>query len=212
MRFNAGSEPQFMDPSRSTGVPEGHVQLSLFEGLTRLDKNDQVIPGVASSWKTTNSGKTVTFTLRQSKWSDGSALTAYDFEYSWKRALSPELASEYAYQLYYIKNGQAYNEKKAKVEDVGVKAINAVTLKVDLEAPCSYFLSLCSFHTLYPVKKSVVDEIRRQVGPGSQDLRLQRPLQDDRLEAQQLHRRGEERQLLGRRHGQDPEDPFHPGA
>ncbi|MGE5598197.1 MAG: peptide ABC transporter substrate-binding protein [Bacteroidota bacterium] len=158
VRFNTGAEPQFMDPSRSTGVPEGHVQLALFEGLTRLDKNDQPIPGIAKSWTISKDGKTITFTLRQSKWSDGSALTAYDFEYSWKRALSPELASEYAYQLYYLKNGEAYNKGKAKAEDVGVKAVNAVTLKVDLEAPCPYFISLCSFHTLYPVKKSVVEK------------------------------------------------------
>ncbi|MGE5549426.1 MAG: peptide ABC transporter substrate-binding protein [Bacteroidota bacterium] len=158
VRFNAGSEPQYMDPSRSTGVPEGHVQLALFEGLTRLDKNDQPIPGIAKSWVVSKDGKTITFTLRPSKWSTGEALTAYDFEYSWKRALSPELASEYAYQLYYIKNGQAYNEGKAKAQDVGVKALNATTLRVDLEAPCSYFISLCSFHTLYPVKKSVVDK------------------------------------------------------
>ena len=158
VRFNAGAEPQFMDPSRSTGVPEGHIQLALFEGLTRLDKNDQPIPGVAKSWTISPDGKTIVFTLRQSKWSDGTALTAYDFEYSWKRALSPALASEYAYQLYYLKNGEAYNSGKAKVEDVGVKAVNAVTLRAQLEAPCSYFISLCSFHTLYPVKKAVVEK------------------------------------------------------
>ena len=157
VRFNAGAEPQFMDPGRSTGVPEGHVQLALFEGLTRLDKNDQPIPGIAKSWVISNDGKTITFYLRPSKWSDGTALTAYDFEYSWKRALSPDLASEYAYQLYYLKNGAAYNAGKAKASDVGVKAINALTLKVELEAPCSYFLSLCAFHTLYPVKKSIVE-------------------------------------------------------
>ncbi|NLG83223.1 MAG: peptide ABC transporter substrate-binding protein [Firmicutes bacterium] len=158
VRFNAGAEPQYMDPARSTGVPEGHVQLALFEGLTRLDKNDRPIPGIAKSWVISKDGKTITFYLRPSKWSDGTPLTAYDFEYSWKRALSPELASEYAYQLYYLKNGAAYNAGKAKASDVGVKAINALTLKVELEAPCSYFLSLCAFHTLYPVKKSVVEK------------------------------------------------------
>ncbi|MGE5529321.1 MAG: peptide ABC transporter substrate-binding protein [Patescibacteria group bacterium] len=158
VKFNAGAEPQYMDPSRSTGVPEGHVQLALFEGLTRLDKNDRPIPGIAKSWTISKDGKTIIFKLRPSLWSDGTPLTAQDFVYSWRRALSPELASEYAYQLYYIKNGAAYNGGKAKAEDVGVKALDKYTLRVDLEAPCSYFISLCSFHTLYPVKRSVVEK------------------------------------------------------
>ena len=158
VRFNAGAEPQFMDPGRSTGVPEGHVQLALFEGLTRLDKNDQPIPGIARSWKISSDLMTYTFNLRKSVWSDDTVLTANDFVYAWKRALSPELASEYAYQLYYVKNGEAYNGKKANAEDVGVKALDDNTLQVQLEAPCSYFLSLCAFHTLYPVKESVVTE------------------------------------------------------
>ncbi|RPJ20414.1 MAG: peptide ABC transporter substrate-binding protein, partial [Planctomycetaceae bacterium] len=158
VRFNSGAEPQYLDPNKSTGVPEGHVQMALFEGLTRLDAKEQPVPGIASKWVFSNGGKTITFTLRPAKWSDGSALTAYDFEYTWKRALSPELASEYAYQLFYLKNGAAYNSGKAKAEDVGVKAVNAITLKVDLEAPCSYFLSLCAFHTLYPVKKAIVEK------------------------------------------------------
>ncbi|MCL6614952.1 MAG: peptide ABC transporter substrate-binding protein, partial [Firmicutes bacterium] len=129
-----------------------------YAALFNWNTEDGPIPGIAKSWTVSKDLKTYVFTLRPSRWNDGTALTAYDFEYAWKRALAPETASEYAYQLFYIKNGEAYNSGKAKASDVGVKAINATTLKVELEAPCSYFLSLCAFPTLMPVKKSVVEK------------------------------------------------------
>ena len=99
------------------------------------------------------------FHLRKdAKWSDGKALTAQDFEYAWQRVLDPKTASDYASQLYYLKNGQAFNGGKAKVSDVGVKAINANTLEVNLESPTPYFLQLCSLPTLMPVRKDIVEK------------------------------------------------------
>jgi oligopeptide transport system substrate-binding protein len=87
------------------------------------------------------------------RWSDGTAVTAADFEYAWKSALSPELASSYAYQLFYLKNGQAYNGKKAAADAVGVRALAADTLEVTLERPTPFFLSLVAFRTYYPVNR-----------------------------------------------------------
>ncbi len=157
LQFNLGAEPQTLDPAKSTGIPEAIMILNLFEGLTRLDENNEPQPAIAKSWDVSNGGTVYTFHLRDAKWSNGDAVTAHDFEYAWKRALAPETASEYAYQLYYIKNGQDYNEGKIKdAGAVGVKAVDDHTLRVVLEAPTPYFLSLTAFPTLLPVDQKVV--------------------------------------------------------
>jgi len=108
-RWNNGAEPLTIDPALSTGVPEANTILQVFEGLTRLDKNNNPVPAVAKSWTISADKKTYIFKLRDSYWTNGTPVTAYDFEYAWKRALQPETAAEYAYQLYYIYGGEAYN-------------------------------------------------------------------------------------------------------
>lgn len=159
IRFNNGTEPETIDPARSTGIPEANIEIQCFEGLTRLDKNSSPSPGIAKSWEVSKDGLKYIFHLRDARWSNGDKLTAYDFEYSWKRALSPELAAEYAYQLYYIKNAEKYNKGKIKDKNlVGVKAIDEKTLLVELEYPTPYFLSLTSFPTYFPVNRKIVEK------------------------------------------------------
>jgi oligopeptide transport system substrate-binding protein len=194
IRWNNGAEPLTIDPGLSTGMPEANTILQVFEGLTRLDKNNTPVAAVAKSWTISKDGKTYLFTLRDSYWTNGTPVNAYDFEYAWKRALSPELASEYAYQLYYIYGGEAYNTSikvgtkyyaqavdakgnllttkvngkdvpvanmKKEIDpsrNIGVKALNAKTLKVYLQAPTPYFLGLTAFPTLMPVCKAVVSK------------------------------------------------------
>ena len=82
------------------------------------------MPGVADRWKTSPDGLTYTFHLRDGvKWSNGDPLTAGDFVYSFRRILSPPLASEYSYMLYFIRNAEAYNEGKIRdFDEVGAKA------------------------------------------------------------------------------------------
>lgn len=157
LRFNLGAEPETIDPARSTGLVEAKVELQCFEGLTRLGKNDEPVPGAAESWTISPDGKRYTFQLRESKWSNGDVVTAHDFEYAWKRALSPALASEYAYQLFYVKNGEKYNKGLVDKNKVGVKAVDDSTLSVELEAPTPYFLSLTAFPTLFPVHRKTVE-------------------------------------------------------
>ena len=146
LSFNVGTEPETLDPAKSTGVPEAIIELNCFEGLTRMDENNVPQPAIAESWTISKDGKTYVFKLRKTKWSNGDPLTAHDVEWSWKRALAPETASEYATQLWYIKNGQAYNEGALKdASKVGVKALDDYTLEVVLENPTTYFLQLCNF-------------------------------------------------------------------
>lgn len=156
--YNVGSEPATLDPALSTGVPEAVIELSCFEGLTRMDTNNVAQPAIASSWDISADGLVYTFKLRRSSWSNGQPVTAADFEWAWKRALKPETAAEYAYQLYYLKNGEAYNTGKIKdANQVGVKAIDQYTLQVTLENPTPFFLQLCAFPTLMPVYRKVVE-------------------------------------------------------
>ncbi len=157
LRYVLEAEPATLDPAKSTAIPESLVELQLFEGLTRLNTQDQPVPGVAEKWDVSPDGLKYVFYLRNAaKWTNGDPVTAYDFEFAWKRALSPELASENAYMLFPVKNAQAYNEKKVTDDQVGIKAINDHTLEVTLDKPTAYFLSLTAFHAFYPVNKKIV--------------------------------------------------------
>jgi oligopeptide transport system substrate-binding protein len=158
--FLNGAEPETLDPAIITGQPEGRIVNALFEGLCAYDENGQPSPGVAESWEISPDGKTYTFHIRtNAKWSDGFPLKAQDFVKSWHHTLKPETGSQYNYQLYPIKNAQAFAEGKlADFSEVGVHAVDDRTLRVDLENPTSYFLQLCAFPTLHPLP---VDLIKR---------------------------------------------------
>jgi len=157
--LNNGSEPQTLDPALMTGVPEMTVAEALFEGLTAYDpKTLAPVPAAAESWEVSADGLRYTFHLRRCFWSDGTPVTAHDFVYAWERVLRPETAAQYAYQLFYIKNGRAYNSGTLKdFSQVGVRASDERTLVVELEAPTPFFVSLTSFGTLYPVKRECVE-------------------------------------------------------
>ncbi len=159
MNWNLGSAgPKTLDPGLNGASDGGDVGNQLFEGLVR-EQNGEVLPGIAKSWDLSNGGKTITFKLRDSKWSDGSDLTAHDFEYSWKRAIDPATASEYSWIWEYtnVVGAQEAAEGEGSVEDVGVKALDDNTLQVNLKNPTAYFPSLMSFYHFHPVKQSAVE-------------------------------------------------------
>lgn len=155
--YNLSTEPETLDPAASTGKTEATVQMALFEGLTRLDKDNQVIPGIAEKWDISEDGLKYTFYLRDAKWTNGDAVTAYDFEYAWKRLLDPEMANEYAYQAWYIKGAEEYSNGEGKIEDVAIRALDAKTFEFELHTKTPYFLSLTAFPNLYPVNKAVAE-------------------------------------------------------
>lgn len=157
LRYVLEQEPSTLDPAKSTTLPESSVELQLFDGLTRLTDKDEPAPANALSWQVSPDGLTYTFTLRPGLvWSDGSPLTARDYEYAWKRVLDPATASPNVYMLYVIKNAEAYFKGQVPSSEVGVKAVDDRTLVVTLQAPAAYFLSLTAFHTYYPVPEAVV--------------------------------------------------------
>jgi oligopeptide transport system substrate-binding protein len=156
-----GSEPQNLDPQTVTGVPEQRIISALFEGL--VSENPKTLapePGVAKSWSISNKGLVYTFFLRKdAKWSDGTPLTAKNFIFSYKRILSPPLASQNAYMLYCIKNAKKFN--KGTITDfskVGVKAVSPYVLQITLNKPIPYFLSLLTHMAWFPVDKNIIEK------------------------------------------------------
>ena len=155
-----GAEPAALDPHTVTGVPEHHILTALFEGLASADAKDlSPIPGVAKSWSLSEDQKVYTFQIREdAKWSNGDPITAADFVYSWERILSPNLASEYSYMLFYLKNAQAFTEGTIKdFSQVGVKALDPLTLEVTLENPTPYFLQMQIHFSWYPVHRANIE-------------------------------------------------------
>ena len=149
-----GTEPQDLDPHIVTGVPEHHIITSLLEGLVVPDPKDlHPLPGMAERWDISPDQTLYTFHLRKNaRWSNGELFTAHDFVRSFKRMLTPSLASEYAYMLFVMKNAEAYNEGKlTNFEEVGAKALDDFTLQITLNSPTSYFLNLIQHYSWFPV-------------------------------------------------------------
>jgi oligopeptide transport system substrate-binding protein len=161
-RFTLASDPPTLDPALMTDAQSSIASSGLYEGLVRMNPAGEPEPSIAESWDITDDGKTYTFHLRSdAKWSNGDPVTAHDFEYAWKRALAPETASEYAYFLYYLVNGEKYNsstaEKPVDANEVGVKALDDTTLEVKLNANTPYFISIITHYTYLPVHKATVE-------------------------------------------------------
>ena len=158
--WNLGAEPKTIDPGLNGASDGGDVISNTFEGLVR-ERSGVVQPGIAEDWKVSDDGLVWTFYLRKSKWSDGSPLTANDFEYAWKRAMDPATASEYSWLWEYtnVVNAAAFafGEEGVTADDVGVKAVDDYTLEVTLTAPTDYFGSLMSFYHFHPVKQAAVE-------------------------------------------------------
>ena len=154
------AEPESLDPHLVQSVYAARIASQLFEGLVVLDPKDlSPQPGVAESWESSDDGMRYTFHLRENAvWSNGDPITAQDFVYSWRRILTPTLASQYAYMLYPLENAEAYNTGKiTDFNQVGVKALDEHTLEVKLNAPTPYFMTLHAHQTWFPVHQATVE-------------------------------------------------------
>ncbi len=151
LRLNLNDDPVSFDPRLVRSLKDLTVVKQLYEGLTRKGCD-----ALADSVSISGDLLTYTFKLKETRWSDGEPLTAYDFERSWKEALTPSFGSDYAYMLFPIKNSKKAWEGKCSLEQVGVKAIDETTLVVDLEIATPYFLELTAFPTYFPFKKEGV--------------------------------------------------------
>lgn len=153
-------EPASLDPAKAVGLPEIQVIRDLFEGLVNQNEKGQLEPGVATKWQS-NDNRTWTFTLRDNaRWSDGTPVTAQDFVYSWQRLVDPKNTSPFAWfaALAGINNAQAIIDGKMPADKLGVTAVDARTLRIQLDKPVPYFPNLTANFSLYPVPKAVVEK------------------------------------------------------
>ena len=130
----------------------------LFEGLYTKNQDGEIVKGLAEEVEVSEDKTEYTFKLKDAKWSNGDPVTAGDFEYAWKRVLNPDTGSSFAFYLYYLKGGEAYNKGNGSVEDVGVTAVDEKTLRVQLEEPAGFIKKLLAFWTYYPVNEAVVSQ------------------------------------------------------
>ncbi len=159
LRWGLGSEFN-LDPGLATDTTSSKILLNIFDPLVKLDNDLKAQPAAAESWDV--KGPNVTYHLRTGmKWTNGDPVTAKDYEFAWKRALSPELASDYAYQLFGIKGAIDYNscEKNCdKLKDkVGIKATDDQTLKVTLTSEQPWFIPQSAHHVFLPVNRKAVE-------------------------------------------------------
>ncbi len=169
-RVNLGTEPPSLDWSLATDHVSFNVIANLMVGLTEFNKELKPAPVVAKSWDVLDGGRKLVFHLRGDvNWSDGKKVRAQDFEYSWKRLLSPKTASEYAYILFDIVNAQEYNEGKiTDAASVGVQALDDLTLAVQLRHPASYFLAITTFEVTFPQREDIIEKFEsRWTEPGN---------------------------------------------
>jgi oligopeptide transport system substrate-binding protein len=158
LRRGNQNEPQYLDPNKATGSWETNIIGDLFQGLTTEDPDARPIPGAAESWTTSPDGLVWTFKLRAgAAWSDGVPVTADDFVFSMRRVLDPATAAEYASILYVIKNAALANAGTVPLDQVGVRAIDPLTLELTLETPAAYLLELLMHTTSFPVPRHVVE-------------------------------------------------------
>lgn len=149
--INLASEPNYVDPALSTTVDGGTLIVNSFVGLYTYDSEGKLEPALSDGEaEVSEDGLTYTFHLIESKWSDGSEVTANDFVYSWNRGAADKTGSDYQYLFDVI----AHNDDGT----LKVEAKDDYTLVVQLNSPCPYFLQLCSFPAYMPVPQASVEE------------------------------------------------------
>ncbi|WP_340610936.1 ABC transporter substrate-binding protein [Xenorhabdus bharatensis] len=155
---NNGAEPASLDVDKAEDNVSLNIINDFFEGLVGTDKNNKIEPRLAESWET-QGNKTWVFHLRKGiKWSDGTPITAHDVVFSWRRLVEPATVSPYGSYLVdaSVVNAQAILNGQKKAEELGVKALDDVTVEVKLEKPVGYFLQMLASPVLYPISEKAV--------------------------------------------------------
>ncbi|NGX49456.1 MAG: Oligopeptide-binding protein OppA, partial [Candidatus Anoxychlamydiales bacterium] len=149
------SDPQSLDTRKVGDYISSEVLFMLYRGLMHYSASGELEPSLCKRYEISKDKKTYTFYLKKAFWSNKEAITAYDFERSWKKILEPSFPSQYAELLYPIKNAEAAKRGTISVDEVKIKAINNKVLKVELEHPNPYFLFLTSFSSYFPMPKNI---------------------------------------------------------
>ena len=164
LNWTESAQISTQDPSLTTDSTSFQALLNTQEGLYRLDKKQKPQLALAKSAKVTDGGKTYTFVLRDAKWSNGQAITANDFVYSYRRTLNPKTKSSMAFYLYQIVNAEAINAGKKPVSSLGVKALSKNNLQIKLVRPVSYFKLLLAFPLFFPENQQFIEKVGSKYG------------------------------------------------
>jgi oligopeptide transport system substrate-binding protein len=159
LRFNLLTEPPTLDWSLAADSASIWVLNNLMEGLTSYDRELNPIPALAERWEILEGGLRYRFHLRPGiLWSDGVPLRARDFVYSWRRLVDPRTAAQYAYFLYDVKNARAINSGEIRdLEQLGVRALDDLTLEVELEKAIVFFPSITTFIVTFPLRQEIIE-------------------------------------------------------
>ncbi|HRW58280.1 MAG TPA: peptide ABC transporter substrate-binding protein [Chlamydiales bacterium] len=155
LNISFSSEPFTKDPRKSGDFSTSAISFLLFSGLTETTPSGNIEKALAEKIEISKDKKTYTFFLKEAKWSDGTPITAYDFEYSWKKVIDPNFSSLCPHLFYPIKNVEKIISKKLPIAEAGFYAINDKTFIVELENPNPNFLSLISFCVFFPIPKHI---------------------------------------------------------
>ncbi len=159
LTFVLSNEPDGIDPNVTNNSFAVPFLCNCFEGLVTYDESGEIVPGNAESWDINDDLTVFTFHLREGlKWSDGTDLTANDYVYSALRVLTPATTAQYL-DMYtgYVVGAQEYYDGSGAAEDVGVKALDDLTLEYTLKDPCPYFIDLVSMWVFDPVNQATIE-------------------------------------------------------
>ncbi|MGL6100515.1 MAG: peptide ABC transporter substrate-binding protein [Fusobacteriaceae bacterium] len=170
-----GAEPKTMDISKATDSYSSTVISLNNEGLVAAYVDDKgiesIVPAGAESWEISEDGMKYTFKLRKdATWSDGKKVTAHDYVYGMTRTLDPATGSLYAFLMSPIVGAEEYNSGKKGVEEIGVKALDDLTLEITLGKPTPYFLELGYFKVMFPQRKDIIEKAGDRYGSEADTL------------------------------------------
>jgi oligopeptide transport system substrate-binding protein len=174
LRVHHPTYPDVFDPQKSSFTNEIDILALVYEGLTKLDTQQNTVPAAAESWEYNDDATQLTFHLREGlQYSDGSPLTAENFRYAVERTCSPRVAGEYQAILFEIEGcaelaGLGGDDPEAPVEftdeqyneavaNLGAKVIDDRTLQLNLTNPAPYFHTIAYTWVFYPVKKEIAE-------------------------------------------------------
>ena len=158
--ITVGSEPRTLDPQEAQGVTEHHIIMAMIEGLVApsIDDQSKVVPGMADRWEHNEDYSVWTFHIGEDrKWSNGDPVAAQDFVFSYKRMLTASFGAQYSDNLFILKGAEDYYRGKiTDFDQVGVKALDPRTLRIELVGPTPYLLSLVQHDSWLPVNPKAI--------------------------------------------------------
>ena len=148
-----------LDPAKLTYGSEMWVASNLFVGLAEFDDDTNVVPHAARSWEVLNGGTRYVFHLRDDlRWTDGTPVTALDFEWTWKHNLAPGVESSYPSLLDDILGARDYREgRNPDADSIGLRSLDPLTLEVRLATPVAYFIYLVTQPFTYALPRAIVE-------------------------------------------------------